>query len=115
MAVLIVQAALAAVRQHLIGLLALLEPRLGRLVAGVAVRVVLHRTAAIGLLQLILGGAATDAEDLVVVTLAHRSGPCRLADQAGVVHMRNGTPQPALHGSRRCRRRLVSPSCRRRP
>src|SRR5690606_25050272 len=74
-AVLVVQAALAAVRQHFIGLLALLEPRLGVLVAGVAVRVVLHRAAAIGLLQLVLGRRAADAEDFVVVTLAHRSGP----------------------------------------
>src|SRR3546814_6725210 len=61
-AVLVVHAALAAVRQHLVRLLALLE-RLDRPgVARVAVRVVLHRAAAIGLLQLIVAGVAGPAQ-----------------------------------------------------
>src|SRR5690606_12947576 len=72
-AVLVAHAALAAVGQHLVGLLALLERRFGGVVAGVAVGVVLHRAAAIGLLQLVLGGIAADAEDFVVIALAHRS------------------------------------------
>src|SRR5690606_8973139 len=79
-AVLVVHAALAAVREDLVGLLALLERSLGLGVAGVAVRVVLHRAAAIGLLEFILGGAACNAEDFVIVALAHRSGPCCLVD-----------------------------------
>ena len=72
MPVLVVHAAFAAVGQHFVGFLALLEllERIG--IRGIAVRVVLHRAAAIGLLQLVLGRVACDAEDLVVIALAHR-------------------------------------------
>ncbi|MNG02380.1 hypothetical protein D3C84_854060 [compost metagenome] len=68
MAVLVVGGALARVGQHFVGLVGLLEFLLGRLVARIAVRVVLHRQAAIGLLQLGLTGAALDTEDFVKVT-----------------------------------------------
>src|SRR6185503_20358592 len=70
---LVVGRALARVGQHLIGFLALLEFLLGLLVAGVAVRVVLHRHAAIGLLDLVLGGVAVDAQHRVIVALGHGS------------------------------------------
>src|SRR5690606_12918188 len=53
----------------------LLEPRLGFLVTGVAIGVVFHRRAAIGLLQLVHAGGAADTQDFVVVALAHQSGP----------------------------------------
>ena len=59
--------------QHLVGLLALLERRLGGGVAGIAVRVVLHGAAAIGLLQLFVTGIAGHAQHFVVVALAHRN------------------------------------------
>src|SRR5690606_20751883 len=110
MSMLVVHAALAAIRQHLVGLLGLLESGLGLRVPGVAVGVVLHRTAAIGLLQFLLGGAAGDAQDFVVVALAHQSGPCCLADQTGMVHMRDGNRKAGPRGSRRRCGRAVSPS-----
>src|SRR5690606_18543810 len=68
----VVRAALAGVGQDLVGLLAFLERGLGCRIAGVAVRVVLHRAAAIGLLQLIVAGVAGHAQDFVIVALAHR-------------------------------------------
>src|SRR5690606_21102579 len=62
----VVRAALAGVGQDLVGLLAFLERGLGCRIAGVAVRVVLHRTAAIGLLQLIVASVAGHAQDFVI-------------------------------------------------
>src|SRR3546814_16427434 len=72
MSVRVVGAARAGVRQHLVGLLALLERLHRRGVATIAVRMVLHRTAPVGLLQLLVGGVAGDAQDFVVVTFLHR-------------------------------------------
>ena len=74
MAVLVVHAALAAVGQHFVGFLALLERGFRGVVAGIAVRVVLHRAAAIGLLQVFVAGVAGHAQDFVVVALAHGAG-----------------------------------------
>ena len=64
-AVLVVGRALLRVGQHLVGLLGLLELLLGllRIVALVAVGVVLHRQLAIGLLDVVLGGVLRHAED----------------------------------------------------
>src|SRR6185312_5686964 len=78
---LVVGRALARVGQDLVGLLALLEFLLGVLVPGVAVRVVLHREAPIGLLDLVLGGVAIDAEHRVKVALGH--GLCGCAARRG--------------------------------
>lgn len=68
----IVGAALVAVRQHFIGFLALLEHRLGSSVARIAVRMVLHRTAPIRLLQLLVAGATGHAQHFVVIAFAHK-------------------------------------------
>src|SRR5690606_10129390 len=67
MAMGVVGTALAGIGQDLVGLLALLERGFGRGVARIAVRVVLHRAAAISLLQLLVAGGAWHAEDFVVV------------------------------------------------
>ena len=61
----VVLLALLGVGQDRVGLLDLLEPLLGALVALVAVGVVLARELAVGLLDLVLGGLLVDAEDLV--------------------------------------------------
>ncbi|MNN30569.1 hypothetical protein D3C81_1442220 [compost metagenome] len=71
MPVLVVGRALAGVGEHLVGLVGLLELLLGRLVVGIAVRVILHGQATVGLLQLRLAGAALDPEHLVIVTFCH--------------------------------------------
>src|SRR5690606_826923 len=73
MAMGVVGAALGRVGQHLVGLLAFLEGCLGRRVTRVAVGVVLHRAAAIGLLQLFVAGGALHAEHFVVVAF-HLAG-----------------------------------------
>jgi hypothetical protein len=54
MAVAVVGGALVGVAQHLVGLAGLLELLFGRVVAGVAVRMVLERLLAIGALQLLV-------------------------------------------------------------
>ncbi|MNE64413.1 hypothetical protein D3C80_1598260 [compost metagenome] len=77
MPVLVVGRALAGVGEHLVGLVGLLEFLLGRLVVGIAVRVVLHGQTAVGLLQLRLAGAALDTEHLVIVTFCHGSHALR--------------------------------------
>ena len=59
--------ALVGVGEDGVGLAELLEAALGVLVPRVAVRMVLHRELAVGLLDLRVAGAARDAEDLVVV------------------------------------------------
>ena len=65
------QAALAAVAQHFIGFLALLEGGFGRRITRVAVRVELHRAATVRLLQLVVGGGAGNAQHFVIIALAH--------------------------------------------
>ena len=72
-AVLVVQRTLLRVRQHFVGLLGLLEFLLRRRIVRAAVRVVLHRQAAKGFLQIAFGDRALDTQDLVVITLAHSS------------------------------------------
>src|SRR5690606_15392626 len=67
----VVQPAPRRVGQHLVGLLALLERLQRRGVPRVAVRVVLHRAAPVGLLQLVLAGVAGNTEHFVVVAF-HR-------------------------------------------
>ena len=68
MAVLIVRGALVRVGEHLAGLLGLLEALLGLLVVGIPVGVILHREAAIGLLDLRLGGRPGYVEYLVIIS-----------------------------------------------
>jgi len=72
-AVLVVGRLLLRIREHLVGLLGLLELLLGRLraVTLVAVRVVLHRELAIGLLDVVVGRTLRQAKDFVVIAFAH--------------------------------------------
>ncbi len=72
-AVLVVGGPLLAVREHLVGLLGLLELVLGLLVARIAVRVVFHRELAISLLDVVVAGVLRDAQNLVIITLRHGS------------------------------------------
>jgi hypothetical protein len=83
MAELIVGGALAGVRQHVVGLLGLLElgQRLG--VVRIAVRVVLHRQPAKRLLDVLLAGVAAEAEDFVIIALGHGR-----SSTSGLVHSR---------------------------
>src|SRR5690606_39147532 len=67
----VVQPAPRRVGQHLVGFLALLERLQRRGVPRVAVRVVLHRAAQVGLLQFVVAGVAGNAEYFVVVAF-HR-------------------------------------------
>ena len=61
----VVALALLGVGQNVVGLLDLLEALLGRLVALVAVRVVLPRELPVGLLDLVRRGLLVDPEDVV--------------------------------------------------
>ena len=70
-AVLVVSRALLPVGQGLVGFLRFLELFLRFRIVRIAVGVVLHRQLAISLLDLFLGCVAVDAEDFVVVALAH--------------------------------------------
>ena len=65
----VVAAPLLRVGQYVVGLVRLLEPLGGGLVALVAVRVVLHGQLPEGALQLVGGRASANSEDLVVVAL----------------------------------------------
>ena len=75
-AVAVVALPLLAVGEHLVGLRALLEARLRRRVAGVAVGVVLHRHLAVLPLDDVAVGGPLDGEDLVVVALGGHEGAC---------------------------------------
>lgn len=70
-AVLVVGATAVAVRQDFVGFLALLERSFRGGIARVAVRMELHRAAAIGLLQVFVAGVAGHAQHFVVVAFAH--------------------------------------------
>src|SRR5256885_16642097 len=72
--VLIVGRPLVRVGEHLAGFLHLLEGLLGLPVVGIAVRVILHRQAPIGLLDLGLGRGFRYVQYLVVVALRHLRG-----------------------------------------
>ncbi len=74
MAHLIVDAAALFVAEDLVGLGGLLELVLRLFVAGVLVGVVLECELAVRLLDLVLARPALDAQNLVVVSLAHRGG-----------------------------------------
>ena len=72
----VVGLALVGIREHVVGLGDLLEALLGLLVARIAVRVVLARQLAVGLLDLLVGGVLADPEGLVVVgSIGHRGFP----------------------------------------
>jgi hypothetical protein len=76
----VIGGALLLVLQDLVGLAQLLELVLGRLVAGVAVGMVLHRQLAIRLLDVLGAGPAPHPKRLVKILLSHRSPkPCRQA------------------------------------
>src|SRR5262249_6936913 len=64
---LVVAAALLGIREHLVGLVDLLEARLGLFLAGVHVGVELARQPAVGRLDLFVRGRLGHTEDLVVV------------------------------------------------
>ena len=66
----VVLLALLGIRQDVVGLGDLLEALLGRGVPRVAVRVVLARELAVGLLDVVGRGLLVDPEDLVVVACA---------------------------------------------
>ena len=68
-AVAVVVGALVGVAENLIRLAGLLETLLGGMIAGVEVRVMLTRHLAVGALQLLVAGAAGDAEYFVIVLL----------------------------------------------
>jgi hypothetical protein len=72
-AVLIVSGPLLRVREDLAGLLRFLEELLRLLIVRIAVGVILHREAAIGLLDLRLGSGLGYVEYLVVVAFGHAS------------------------------------------
>src|SRR5436190_10720616 len=74
---LVVRRALLRVGQDLVGLLRFLEFFFRPLV-GIAVRVMLHRELAVGLLDVLLGSIAVDAQHRVVVPLCHQV-PCQLS------------------------------------
>ncbi len=67
----IVARALVGVGQDRVGLGRFLELLLGGLVAGIAIGVVLQRELAVGALDVLVARVARDAQDGVVVALAH--------------------------------------------
>ena len=74
-AVLVVLTPLVGVGEHLVGGVDLLEPLLGRLVAGVHVGVELAGEPAVGLAHLLLAGAALHAQDGIVIATGHSLSP----------------------------------------
>src|SRR5580698_79946 len=70
-AVLIIDRALACIAEHLGGLLGFLEFVLGLVIAGIAIRMELHRQAAIGLFDICFGGRLRDIQNFVVIALRH--------------------------------------------
>ncbi|MNF47597.1 hypothetical protein D3C84_288040 [compost metagenome] len=73
MPVLIVGRTLAGIGQYFVGLVGILEQIFRRFIVGIAVRVMLHRQAPVGLFQLRFAGAALDTEHLVIITFSHKS------------------------------------------
>jgi hypothetical protein len=73
MTVPVVGRTLLGVGEMLIGFVQLLEPRLGLLVAGMPVRMTLHRRLAESRLQLGVGRCFGNAQGLVEIALGHRS------------------------------------------
>ena len=98
---LVVGGALLGVGEDLVGLLRLLEFLLGTLVVRVAVRVVLHRELAVGLLDVLFGRVPVDAQNRVVVALCHVSDPspdpeCSRASGGSRFEPRSGAGRPRL-------------------
>src|SRR5262245_1660739 len=58
-------------REDAVGLVDLFKLLLRRMIAGIAIRVVLQRQFSISALQLLLRCAPVDAEDLVIISFAH--------------------------------------------
>ena len=67
----VVHVPLVRVHEHGVGLGRFLEVVLGRLVAGIAVGVVLQRQLAVRALDLLIGRRTRHAQDLVIVSFAH--------------------------------------------
>src|SRR5690606_22756225 len=88
----IVGRALPFVRQNLVGLLGLFELGLGLRIVRIAIRVILHRQAAVCLLDVLGARVALHAEHFVVIALGH------LLDHPLSPRPR---PAPALSGRRR--------------
>src|SRR5271156_3566686 len=79
MSKLIVSLPLGRIRQHLIRFGAFLELDLGFLfsVAVIAIWMILHRQSAIRPLDLVTGGGARDAQNLVIVTFSYSHCPIK--------------------------------------
>src|SRR4029079_17538753 len=71
MPIAIINLAFLVIAEDGVGLGGFLESLGGRLVPGIAIGMMFHRQAAIGFLDLILGGAFADTQHFVVVPLAH--------------------------------------------
>src|SRR5881397_394846 len=83
-AVLVVQRALLGIAEYVVGFLYLLEAVLGRLVAGIHVRMAPSRQPPVCLLDRGFFGVARDSEGAVVIFLRHRtSAPPALAPRPG--------------------------------
>jgi hypothetical protein len=67
----IVQAAFLRIGEHRVGLGRLLERLLRLVISGIAVGMMLQRKLAVRALDLLIRGLTLDAQDLVVITLAH--------------------------------------------
>jgi hypothetical protein len=92
MAVLVVGRALLRIAQHLVGLFGLLELDLGRLgcFTLVAVRVVLHRQLAIGLLDFLVRRVFRNAQNFVKVSFGH--GVQSAGNKTGSLRAAGGCP-----------------------
>src|SRR5690606_11341792 len=86
---LVIGGAFLGIGQHFVGLVGLLEARLCIGVTRIAVRMVLHGHAPVGLLQLLLGRVPLDTQDFVVIPLFHT----RLTAQS----RRRLAARPAFH------------------
>ena len=84
----VVGGALLGVRQMLIGFVEFLEPRLGLLVAGMAVGMALHRRLAEGGLQLRVGRGLGDAEGFVEIAFGHRQRARSLCIRSDLLSLR---------------------------
>jgi len=73
MAETVIGGALLLVLQDIVGLADILELRFGRLVARIAVRVVLHGELSVGLLQVVRAGLARNAQGCIEILLGHAS------------------------------------------
>ena len=107
---LVVPGLLLGVGEDVVGVLDFLELRLGRLVAGVGVGVVLPGEPPIRLLDLVGRGVPGDAQDLVIISVGHRIPQVAEIARTGLVPLRPPTigrpfdlsrPGPDVQGSRR--------------